>query len=400
MTITNAEGNTLPNQLLKTVPNHLEHEAESPVKVRVESLARAEVESPAKVQVESSVAEPCPWGVPVRSVHSSFYELAPKGALGRLSADKPRQGALLQVHFEDGVVGYADCHPWPELGDLPLSEQLEKLKVEKLEAGQATALVCRSLEFARLDGEARARGRSLWDGLEIPSSHILLNNSQQITAEDLESKAKAGFKHIKIKMGIHPRQEASALLALAPVFKALSLKLRLDFNCGLSPIEFEEFLENLGEVREFVDYIEDPTVYDPKVWTQAQRRWGIRLALDRMTAETQNILAPYSFSVLVLKPAIQKVETLFQLAEKFRASVVVTSYLDHPIGQLFAARVAAQAANRPEIVIETCGLLSHMAYESHPFSEALKTSGPYLLRPQGTGLGMDEVLSDLKWEQV
>jgi O-succinylbenzoate synthase len=336
--------------------------------------------------------------VPVRSIEFSSYELIPKAALGRLSADKPRQGALLKVLFEDNVTGYADCHPWPELGDLPLSDQLGGLK--KGMGTHTTSLGSCSLEFARMDGVARARGRSLWEGLQIPASHFLINNAQQITRDDLESRAKEGFKYLKIKMGIHPRQEANALYALAPIFKELSLKLRLDFNAGLTPIELEEFLENLGEVRESVDYIEDPTVYDPRVWAQTQRRWGIRLALDRLSEDALSILAPHSFSVLVVKPAIQKVDSLFLLAEKFRASVVVTSYLDHPMGQLCAARVAAQASIRPELVVETCGLLSHFAYESHPFAEAMKTQGAYLLSPGGTGLGMDEALSELKWLEV
>jgi len=376
------------------------------------------------------------WDVPVRSVAVSPYELSPIAALGRLSADQPRRGALLRVVFADEVVGYADCHPWPELGDLPLSDQLACLRdltipdllngrtpeqfvspvgslgqgpLEQAEASPAwtsaegakvTLLASRSMEFARLDGKARARGRSLWEGLQIPVSHALVNNVQQLSGADLKSKAEQGFKHLKIKMGIHPRQEAKALVALAPAFHELALKLRLDFNAGLSAIEFEEFLETLGDVRDSVDYIEDPTVYDPRVWAQAQRRWGIRLALDRLSEETYRLLAPHSFSVLVVKPAIQKPEPLFQLAEKFRASLVVTSYLDHPIGQLCAARVAAQAALRPELVVEACGLLSHGAYEWNSFSEQLRTSGPVLLAPSGTGVGMDGALAELKWEQI
>jgi O-succinylbenzoate synthase len=35
-----------------------------------------------------------------------------------------RQGALLKIVFADHLVGYADCHPWPELGDIPLAEQV------------------------------------------------------------------------------------------------------------------------------------------------------------------------------------------------------------------------------------------------------------------------------------
>ena len=48
------------------------------------------------------------------------YELTPKRRLSAIAADAPRQGALVRI--EDG---FADVHPWPELGDEPLDGQLE-----------------------------------------------------------------------------------------------------------------------------------------------------------------------------------------------------------------------------------------------------------------------------------
>src|SRR5687768_6861088 len=72
-----------------------------------------------------------------------------------------REGALLRV--DDG---FADVHPWPELGDLPLDSQLALLV-----RGEITPLTAASVRLARLDGDARRRGISLFEGLTIPLSH-------------------------------------------------------------------------------------------------------------------------------------------------------------------------------------------------------------------------------------
>src|SRR4029078_6257499 len=82
------------------------------------------------------------------------YTLKPRRALSALAGARPREGALLRAGD-----GFADIHPWPELGDEPLEEQLKH--VETLPA----------LHYARIDGEARRRGVSLFDGLTIPESH-------------------------------------------------------------------------------------------------------------------------------------------------------------------------------------------------------------------------------------
>src|SRR5262249_34567507 len=72
-----------------------------------------------------------------------------------------RRGALIRSGS-----GFADVHPWPELGDEPLERQLDLLR-----RGETTPLTRRSLELARIDGAARQRGVSLFAGLTIPKSH-------------------------------------------------------------------------------------------------------------------------------------------------------------------------------------------------------------------------------------
>src|SRR5690242_8481054 len=89
------------------------------------------------------------------------YTLVPRRSLSPLAGARPRHGALIRAG--DGV---ADVHPWPELGDAPLDEQLALLA-----RGEMTPLTARSLACATLDARARVAGRSLFDGLTIPPSH-------------------------------------------------------------------------------------------------------------------------------------------------------------------------------------------------------------------------------------
>ncbi|MCU1228491.1 MAG: hypothetical protein JWO97_1375, partial [Acidobacteria bacterium] len=66
------------------------------------------------------------------------YELVARRALNARATELRRRGALIEV---DG--GYADVHPWSELGDAPLDEQLAMLA-----RGETTSLTRASLRFA------------------------------------------------------------------------------------------------------------------------------------------------------------------------------------------------------------------------------------------------------------
>src|SRR4051812_26044990 len=110
----------------------------------------------------------------------SHYSLTPHAPLNVVSQALPRIGALFRVEFAEGQVGYADCHPWSELGDLPLQEQLNQLR-----EGQLTPLTASSLKLARVDAEARSGNQSVWEGLQIPPSHYLMTNWNQVGAESL-----------------------------------------------------------------------------------------------------------------------------------------------------------------------------------------------------------------------
>jgi O-succinylbenzoate synthase len=269
------------------------------------------------------------------------YTLMPRRALSALADARPREGALL--HVGDG---FADVHPWPELGDAPLDEQLARLA-----RGETTPLTARSLYFARVDAEARADGRSLFEGLTIPRSHW----PGPDPPFDFDTVKLKGIDQVPPKV-----------------------RLRIDFNGRLRPEEFIYMAEALP--RERVDFVEDPCPYDGPTWSALRQSTGLRLALDRGVAEE-------GVDVLVVKPAVQE-------WPETAKEIVVTSYMDHPVGQLCAAYVAAIHD------VGLCGLFTHVLYEPNEFIERMHADGARLLPPQGTGIGFDDLLEAIPWKRL
>jgi o-succinylbenzoate synthase len=268
------------------------------------------------------------------------YELTPKRWLSAIARDAPREGALIRAGD-----GFADVHPWPELGDLPLDEQLSLLA-----RGSTTALTRRSLHFAALDAAARAESRSLFDGLTIPPSHWP------------GSDPPASFDIAKVKSIEHLPER---------------VRLRIDFNMTLTA---DEFLA-LRLPAERIDFVEDPCPYDAETWRMLRERTGLRLALDREVSED-------GVDVLVVKPAVQEMPATSR-------EIVVTSYMDHAIGQMFAAHFAAAHG-----ITNVCGLFTHVLYESDAFFERVRADGPRLLAPAGMGIGFDDLLESLPWKKL
>jgi len=302
-------------------------------------------------------------------VTHSLYILQP------IDGRQERQGALLRFEFAEGV-GYADCHPWESLGDLPLHHQLELLQ-----QGRLTTLTSRSLHFARIDAKARVQGINLFDDLKVPSSHFLIPDIVRWNSEDLADVIQRGYTHLKIKLGQDIDAEVPYLQAL---LQQCELKVRLDFNNRLSKSQFEAFLSRVDKDR--IEFCEDPFPYDPVGWKEIQEQ-GVALALDQ--GSERAIQKAASASYLIIKPAIQD-ETPFLVIHNQK--IVVTSYLDHPLGQMAAAYVAGRIKRVNPLSIVTCGLLSHSAYLENPFSMALN-EGPDFAAPEGTGFGFDRWLN-------
>jgi O-succinylbenzoate synthase len=77
--------------------------------------------------------------------------------------------------------------------------------------------------------------------------------------------------------------------------------------------------------------------------------------------------------------------------------VVLTSYMDHPLGQAFAAWEAARLALQFPGLVGICGLQTHHLFEPDGFVELLGPWSPQFQAPPGTGLGFDDLLAALPW---
>lgn len=302
---------------------------------------------------------------------------------------KIRNGALIRLIFSDGKIGYADLHPWPELGDNSLNEQLASLK----EGKDLSAQTQKTIHFATCDAEARAIQKNLFEGLKIPQSHYL---AVDLNGFELQHALKEGFAQIKIKAGRHLEKEIQSLRQIFASLQRQDCKVRIDFNEQLTWESFIYFLREMEACKDQIEFIEDPFPYDPTLWQQIQHIYKVNLACDRQSQKA--IFFPESAAYIVHKPALQAEEPFNALSSAQK--MVVTSYLDHPLGQMSAAYAAARMAQKYPDKISACGLLSHFAYMPNPFSEYLKSQGPFLNPPEGFGLGFDALLSELPWKKL
>jgi o-succinylbenzoate synthase len=308
-----------------------------------------------------------------------FYELTPYHAIKAKQTHPVRKGALLRFDFLDGSTGYADCHPWEELGDVPLVKQLEWLS-----QGVTTQLTHRSLYFGSIDAEARKRGVSLFENLKIPESHYLVSNFQEASFETLLQFISKGFSRIKLKL----RGTAEEISKLKEWIKLLShtdCLLRLDFNHQLTPQTFSFFCQTLGDDLRKIDFCEDPFPFSKESWSYFYKTYGLSLACDYHSH--RNLREKTSIQTAVLKPAVQDERHYRAISQQ----LVVTSYLDHPLGQTTAAYVASQFNT------SICGLISHLNYAPNAFSEQFSLKGAQLEIPLGTGFGFDELLGKQVW---
>ena len=278
--------------------------------------------------------------------------------------------------------GFGCVHPWPELGDPDIDELLAMLR-----DGRSHRLLKRAMDCAAQDGAARRSGRSLFcrggfqppgmvDGGGAGSPRYIPRSHATITGDaDFPALAAAGFTTVKLKTrgtdpGIVERVRAAA-----------EARLRVRIDCNGTGIAA---LRELRPWAEWVDFIEDPEPYAAARWREIYGELGLPLALDRLDGADSG-----GYEVRVLKPALETCEAR-------GAPVVFTTCMDHPLGQMFAAWEASRYAGGQ---LEA-GLLTHHLFEPDGFIEAVRSEGPELLAPGGTGLGFDALLEALPWERL
>ncbi len=317
-------------------------------------------------------------------IHFHPYTLYSRGALNAVSVRREFHGALIKI--DEGV---GCLHPWPEFGDAPVAEQLQLLR----EGGSSRVIEC-ALRMAAVDGEARRNGVSLFEGLDIPLCHWSWDQNQPSDAQ-MRRVVDEGWRAIKTKGWGNVGEVLRWLDSFASKTSASDVLLRVDFNSTLMPHQFRNFMDWMTpRVRERLDFVEDPFPYDPTAWAKMQSDYGVNLALDKQLRG-----ASEGFQVAVLKPGRREWREMTDgLPEGTR--VVMTSAMDHAIGQSFAAWEAAVAWQ--EIgQIDLCGLCTEHLFAEDDFFGRLKSHGGQLeVDRSGTGLGFDDILRKIPWQEL
>ena len=303
----------------------------------------------------------------MESVRVSRYELEAAEVLNARSSRRFFEGVLVRMG-----PGFGCLHPWPELGDPTLAECLADLT-----GARRLGIVRKTLACIEADGAAREAGRSLFEGVSVPLSHATL---PVLSDQAVEEALVRGFRWVKTKAGKETEKELALVRRLSK--KWPDLKWRIDFN---ETGEFEElvgiFKRWSAEELAVIDFLEDPMSYRGGRWDELAKATGLPLANDRHQAEDDG-----ESDVLVLKPAVDVLGTGHQRR-------VVTSYMDHPLGQVYAAWEAGRMGCR-----EVGGLQTHGLFQANAFSEVLDEVAPEFVIPGGTGLGFDDLLEGLEWK--
>ncbi|MEY3395920.1 MAG: hypothetical protein RL346_2157 [Verrucomicrobiota bacterium] len=311
----------------------------------------------------------------------SPYRLRAGGFLNSISARRNFEGVLIRVGE-----GYGCVHPWPELGDPPLEKCLEDLKGRRI-----WPIVKRALRCAEYDSAARIAEESLFHEMEIPKSHATLVN---IRAADVSAAVEAGFDTIKIKAGRNVAVEAKFLEEMSLAFPLL--KWRVDFNEILDPEAADRFLGGMSEqLQRKIDFVEDICPFSERVWAGLWKKHRMPLAVDREAGPHR-----MAAQCMVIKPAVDEPDLLGEAALLHEQRAVITSYMDHPLGQAFAAWEAARTELIFPGLVRTCGLQTHHLFEKDAFVERLGAWKPEFEVPGGTGLGFDDELAALTWVRL
>jgi o-succinylbenzoate synthase len=282
---------------------------------------------------------------------------------------RERRGWLVSVGSGD-LRGYGDCAPLPEAGTETaeiaaqrLPEQRAKLTGMTLDqaleallthADHRTPAADFALDCALSDLRSRLAGTSLrrWLAADAPAQvpvNGALGPLAETTRADLERAARAGFRVVKLKVGIDaPDRELERLDALAATLPD-RLGLRLDANGAWDPgtaTRVVSALRALPGLR--IESLEEP-LREPDWATLArlQSIAGFPLALDESIPPLGVDFDPAGFPVrrAVLKPAaIGGLRRTLALARRLSAAgieVVVTSLIESAAGLWPTAQLAA-----------------------------------------------------------
>jgi o-succinylbenzoate synthase len=281
-----------------------------------------------------------------------------------------RRGWLICVEA-DGISGFGDCAPIPAAGTENFdSAESALLEVERRAQGESSEELLAmmdeqfaalpaarfAIECALLDLRSRVRGAPLRTLLaEAASDHVGVNGTlgplATLGEDDLRACTEAGFRVMKIKVGLDsPRSELTRLTLLASSLPP-ETRLRLDANGAWDHKEACLMIERLSGLP--IESLEEPLrIPDPSHLRALQSMASFPLALDESLSDVPADADPGQLGVrrIVIKPAVlgglMRALDRSERAAKAGVEVVVTSVVESAAGLWPTAQLAAATGSR------------------------------------------------------
>jgi o-succinylbenzoate synthase len=327
-----------------------------------------------------------------------------------------REGAVLRLITDAGIVGLGEASPLPHLGGGTLQDVLAILddvgaalvgrEMEEVGAGldgvaaarPGLAAVRCALDVAVHDALAKAQGVNVAALLVDDAAWSVAVNATigAATTPDAHDAAAAvrdaGFRSVKLKVGM-ARSVEEERERVAAVRDALGPKisLRLDANGAW---DVEDAVRTIRALEEYdLEFIEQPVRLGD---LDGMRH--VRAAVDTPIAADEEITGPdaarrvldaEAAQVLVVKPmlvgGLGLALRVARLAGAAGASVVVTTTIDAGVGTAAALHPAAALPPGGP----ACGLATGSLLAGDLITRPLEACEGRMALPQGTGLGVE-----------
>ena len=353
------------------------------------------------------------------------FRTASQGATS--ASEGVREGVIVRVTTETGVVGLGEASPLAERGEGTAADVVALCRsvgsglvgdggggLPAMLGALATrpggrALAC-GLETTLVDAAGREQGVSAAsllaqvDGGSVRdwvADRVVLNAT--IGQEDTEAAVRAaveavaaGFGTVKLKVGMEERVEGEVRRVVA-VREAIGdgVRLRIDAN-GAWDVEravetATALVKALGASG--LEWIEQPVAaHDIEGLRRVRSEAGVAVAADESAisvGHVEQLVGMGAVDAVVLKPmslgGLAKTREAALVAQRAGVEVVVTTSIDSGVGTAAALHVAASLGDG----MSACGLATGGLLESDLLREPLRVADGAMAVPEGGGLGVE-----------
>lgn len=273
-----------------------------------------------------------------------------------------RDGVLVRIDSDSGASGWGDVAPLPGFSRESLEDAEAELAIlgeilrgaeirsrECVPAAATSPSVRFGLETALASlsaqmGREACRGLPRFDGA-VPVSGLLAGSGAAIVAHARRLRD-AGFRAVKLKVGMRPLPEDVALAQGVRAVLGDGIALRLDANRSWSLEQAVRFGHALGAAG--VEYLEEP-LGDPSRLADFFDATGIAVALDESLQELRpgDLEGLRGVGAVVLKPTLlggaARARAWIARARELDIRPVVSGCFESGVGVLALARLAWSA---------------------------------------------------------